>query len=195
MLKLSRNNLLCFAWILRTAHDHAVRCVELNVDIGQWSCQLFDDLQEGRDTHESCINTVLMKAGLYCLTWVRDNRSKLSSSQLAMTDFGDSRTIEQALLASNPKKPDLLAASPAFAGPGTRPYRIVLLKWSESKFSVHTQFLDDLGGMCNGYYHINAAGHQNGTKVYGEAMQNWHEKVAMELKYRGQACYDFTPIG
>lgn len=44
----------------------------------------------------------------------------------------------------SPKPPSILAHSPWVGGPGTRVFRIVLLKWPDGEYSVHHQFKEDM---------------------------------------------------
>ena len=76
----------------------------------------------------------------------------------------------------------ILAASPAFAGPGTRPYRIVLLALSGPGFSVHRVYLDVEGGKDDGFYSNN----------YAVAMRKWVEKCQYEIEHRGEQCWLFA---
>ncbi len=80
----------------------------------------------------------------------------------------------------------VLAASPAFAGPGTRPYRIALLQLADKGFSVHRLYIDEIGGLDHGSYFK-----EDG---YALAMQNWLNRTGHEIEERGEACWHFQPI-
>lgn len=79
----------------------------------------------------------------------------------------------------------VLAASPAFAGSMTRPYRIVLLKHADGSFSVHRKYLDDLGGFDEGSYL---------RTDYAAAMDVWMKRSAREIEIRGPACHVHFPV-
>ncbi len=82
---------------------------------------------------------------------------------------------------------NVLAASPAFAGPATRPYRIVLLQLYDDSFSVHRMYLDELGGFDDGNYFPK-------KEDYSKAMDRWMRRTTAEIIERGPACYDFRPL-
>ena len=78
----------------------------------------------------------------------------------------------------------ILAQSPAFAGPATRPYRIVLRRLRDGSFSVHRQYLDAQGFEEGDYF---------GTE-YLAAMRRWLDRTAHEIERRDVPCWDFTPV-
>jgi hypothetical protein len=73
---------------------------------------------------------------------------------------------------------EVLAAGPAFAGELTRPYRRVVLKWDGGEYSVHTEYLDETGGVGDGHYF---GGTPQGLVA---AVSRWSVKVEQELQLR-----------
>lgn len=87
-------------------------------------------------------------------------------------------------------KPTILCAGPVFGGEATRPYRFVVLRWLDHKFSCHTQFLDDIGGFSDGEYFT------LGPKVdaFENAVRWWHARIKEELAVRPTCLlHDFVP--
>jgi len=84
-------------------------------------------------------------------------------------------------------EPKILAASPAFGGPGTRPYRIVLRQLKDGSFAVHAMYLDVIGGYDSGSYYAKGD--------YHAAMVRWSRRTESEIIERDDRCWVFTPIG
>lgn len=80
----------------------------------------------------------------------------------------------------------LLAASPAFGGPATRPYRICLCGYAAGGYSVHRVYEDELGGMSDGSYFP--------ENEYRYAMWNWSDRSAREINNRATACWLHLPL-
>jgi hypothetical protein len=83
----------------------------------------------------------------------------------------------------------LLAASPAYGGPATRPYRWVLVEDSDLKYIVYRKYLDTLGGRDSGYYF--GAGQQS----YRDAKRRWLQRTEYEQEQRDERCDVIHPVG
>jgi hypothetical protein len=65
----------------------------------------------------------------------------------------------------------IIAAGPYVGGPGTEPHRVVLVRWLDGKFSVHSQRHDDKSLSDGSYFGAD----------WLTATECWHTRLSVQL--------------